>query len=263
MRDVKKPSIPRKLNPTERKLAQMFIEGVPISFLDSGMAYGYNYEYNRKHPVWEKPESHVSFMVYDDGSLETSLYLNTYRLLCNQLEYDKDADKKFQKWSKKWDIEDEDEGWEAHLDDFPEISKCDRTPEEWIIDNTYNGETLLDQHFAYYYCPNADYVILQIHGGCDLRCGYTNPVLFRIDCCNDFYPYSGGSIYCSKCHYWWDYNNCLDLQSTYGEENDTPDGFKDLKDYPCEKGEEGKKGIVVVNEKHEAFCPICGKGKLE
>lgn len=261
MKIVKKPSIPRRLNPTERKLAKMFLEGVSTNFVDSGLVYGYNFNYNRENPVWEQPESRVEFTAYDDGTLDINLQLNTFTLLAKQLEYDKEADRKFQKWVKK--LYDADEYWRDHLDEFPAVTKYDSKPEGWIIDNTCNGDTLLDQHFVYSYCSKSGYVIIELHGGCDIRWGYTAPVFFRVDFCDDFYPYAGGSIYCSECHYWWDYDNCLSLQSTYGEEHDAPDGFKDLKDYPCEKGEEGKKGIVVVNEKGEAFCPICGKGKLE
>ena len=257
MKIVKKPSIPRRLNSTERKLAKMFMEGVPRSLVDSGMVYGYNYDYNRENPVWEQPESRVEFTAYDDGTLDINLQLNTFKLLANQLEYDKEANRKFQKWVKK--LYDADEWWRDHLDEFPAVSRSDFTPERWIIDNTCNGDTLLDQQFVYSYCSKSGYVIIELHGGCDIRWGYTNPVFFRVDFYNDFDPWKGGSIYCPKCGSYWDYDNVRHLEDT----NTDPDMSKDLTDYPCEKGEEGKKGIVVVNEKHEAFCPVCGKGKLE
>ena len=257
MKIVKKPSIPRRLNPTERKLASMFLEGVSTNLVDSGLVYGYNYDYNRENPVWEQPESQVEFSVYADGTLDITLQLNTFKLLANQLEYDKEANKKFQKWVKK--LYDADEYWRDHLDEFPAVSRSDFTPERWIRDNTCNGDTLLDQQFEYDYCPDSGYVILQIHNGCDIRWGYTNPVFFRVDFCNDFNPYRGGSIYCSDCRAFWDYDCCTRLDYC----NQYVPGITDIKDYPCEKGEECKKGIVVVNEKHEAFCPVCGKGKLE
>lgn len=257
MKIVKKPSIPRRLNPTERKLAKMFIEGVPRSLVDSGMVYGYNYDYNRENPVWEQPESRVEFSVLGDGRLDIDLRLNTFRLLANQLEYDKEANRKFQKWVKKLDSEDE--YWRDHLDEFPAVSRSDFTPERWIIDNTCNGYTLLDQQFVFSYCPNSSYVIIELHGGCDIRWGYTAPVFFRVDFCNDFNPCSRGTICCTDCDAYWDYDCYMSLDYC----NDDIPGIMDLKDYPCEKGEEGKKGIVVVNEKHEAFCPICGKGKLK
>ena len=102
-------------------------------------------------------------------------------------------------------------------------------------------------------------MIIEVHNGCDARGGFTRPVLFRGGGYADFDPWKGGSIYCPKCGSYWDYDNVQHLEDT----NTDPDMSKDLTDYPCEKGTEGKVGTVVVNDKYEAFCPICGKGKLK
>lgn len=47
--------------------------------------------------------------------------------------------------------------------------------------NTYNGEDLLSQtlQYVYFRCDGTDYVALQIHGGADVRGGYTEPVVFE------------------------------------------------------------------------------------
>lgn len=49
--------------------------------------------------------------------------------------------------------------------------------------NTYNHEELLSQilQYVYFEWDNEAYIILQIHGGCDVRGGYTKPRIFR-DC---------------------------------------------------------------------------------
>lgn len=255
---VEMPSIPEKLNATERKLAEMFMERVPTNLLDSGLVYGYNFDYNREHPVWEQPESSVEFGVFSDGDLDINLSLNTYKLLASQLEYDEEADKKFQEWRKQWDDKEED-SWEAHLEELPALDEYDNTPAKWITGYTYNEETLLDQQIVYWWCPRSTYVIIQVHNGCDARCGFTQPVLFREEFFNGFDLWKGGSIYCPKCGSYWDYDNVLHLEDT----NTDPDMSKDLTDYPREKGTEGKVGTVVVREDHKAFCPVCGKGILE
>ena len=59
----------------------MFLEGVSTNFVDSGLVYGYNYDYNRENPVWDRPESHVEFTAYDDGTLDINLQLKFQILL--------------------------------------------------------------------------------------------------------------------------------------------------------------------------------------
>jgi hypothetical protein len=53
-----------------------------------------------------------------------------------------------------------------------------------ITCNTYNEECLLSQTllFTYFELENEEYVVLQIHGGCDVRGGYTMPQVFT---CSD------------------------------------------------------------------------------
>jgi hypothetical protein len=56
---------------------------------------------------------------------------------------------------------------------------------EPVVVNTYNGEDLLSQTIQYVYFEvpelNEAYVVLQIHGGCDVRGGYTAPKVFVLD----------------------------------------------------------------------------------
>ena len=52
---------------------------------------------------------------------------------------------------------------------------------EPVTVNTYNEENLLDQtlQFVYFIIDRQDYVVLQVHGGCDVRGGYTDPQVFE------------------------------------------------------------------------------------
>ncbi len=78
--------------------------------------------------------------------------------------------------------------------------------------NTYNGEDFLSRVIQYVYWSDDDgdaHVMLQIHGGCDARGGYTAPVAF------DVADYDGTSIfdnaratiYCDDCGKHWDTDN--------------------------------------------------------
>lgn len=68
-----------------------------------------------------------------------------------------------------------------------------------IVENTYNHEELLSQnfHYVYFEWAHEGYIILMIHGGCDIRGGYTTPRIFR-DCgeCSVF-EVARGSIGCT------------------------------------------------------------------
>lgn len=260
MKRTEKPAldIPKNLTTTQKKLAEMLMEHVPTSILDSGGAYGYGYQRARENPVWKEPESYSKFSILGNGVLDVCLWNSTFHLLSRQLEYNAEWDKKFQDWRKQF----EDDDWEANLDKFPhpetgelcnEVENRDWYGKGWKEGYTYNDETLLDRDVVYYKYDN--FVIIQIHGGCDARCGFTEPVLFELDYCDEFNPFEGASIICPECNAYWDYGTvCC---------NDHSENSELLDHYPCEKGTEGKVGTVVVTDDHKAFCPVCGKGRLE
>ena len=86
----------------------------------------------------------------------------------------------------------------AHMENFVEAllkrgivsgGAYNGTPNTWTTVNTYNEESLLDRTLQYtqfgwdpedagYWLPEGQYVLLQIHGGADVRGGYTTPRLF-------------------------------------------------------------------------------------
>lgn len=85
-----------------------------------------------------------------------------------------------------------------------------------ITVNSYNEENLLDQVilFAYFELRSgtgrggriASYVVLQIHGGCDVRGGYTRPRVFVIDVDDELaiFDFRRATIFCSgdEAHWW-------------------------------------------------------------
>jgi hypothetical protein len=81
-------------------------------------------------------------------------------------------------------------------------------PRSW---NTYNGEDALAQVLqgVTYADEDAVYVLLQIHGGCDVRGGYTRPRVFRVDVdMPSFFPYDNAeyTVHCTgpECEAYWD-----------------------------------------------------------
>jgi hypothetical protein len=67
--------------------------------------------------------------------------------------------------------------------------------------NTYNGEDALDQTLLYtlFSGDAGDFVALQIHGGCDVRGGYTKPRIFEFGLLSelDILDNARGTIFCS------------------------------------------------------------------
>jgi hypothetical protein len=67
--------------------------------------------------------------------------------------------------------------------------------------NTYNEANLLSQTllFNYFELEKEGYVVLQIHGGCDVRGGYTDPQVFTTGRFDDtgFFDYRRATIYCT------------------------------------------------------------------
>jgi len=67
--------------------------------------------------------------------------------------------------------------------------------------NTYNFDCVLDQDFTWYELfpdePDAldafeaEYLIIRVHGGCDIRGGYTAPRIFRV---YDLYEFFAGMV---------------------------------------------------------------------
>jgi hypothetical protein len=155
-----------------------------------------------------------------------------------------------------------------------------------ITCNTYNEECLLDQtlQFVYFVCDNTPYVILQVHGGCDVRGGYTTPVVFEVTGCAEtaIFDFKQGYIYpdsgelrakeaedakqltlipmadCgSNVHWSTDDGYHWYYQGTCGRDYDD----KQLEKMPAKRiaeRSEWERGKVCVLPNGEALCPFTG-----
>jgi hypothetical protein len=175
---------------TKRVLAGMLVENTGAHMLDSGGAYGRNHERNRAaagdDPVaWAEARPAVSWDA--DGVM-----LDLYHFLGDRLCYAEHADRVFHRWAEQWP----DESWPEILDRFREVL---RVPLEDVVgENTYNGADALSQVIQWWAFPvrralglmgdpyrgthevddGDTLVVVQVHGGCDVRGGYTSPRLF-------------------------------------------------------------------------------------
>ena len=166
-------------------ILRMLTENTGKHFLDSGGAYGRNWQRNQEKDFENEPE--VSVEVWNDEvsySISVFHYLNGAGLefdsICNEFN-------KLQENSDNWNADTEcygvsREAWEW-LENYNDVS----IENTW---NTYNGESFLSQVLQGSYLEiNGDtYVLFQIHGGCDVRGGYTDAKLFKCDAFQEWLP---------------------------------------------------------------------------
>ena len=174
--------------------------------------------------------------------------------------------------------------WVEHLQEIDESVGGIYGEGEPVSVNTYNGEDLLSQTIQYIYFSNHSntYVILQIHGGCDVRGGYTAPKVFHTGA-DDFeglgiFENARASIHCQgveknpnqteipgcekpECGaYWYTDDAC----HWYADGCTGAGAGTELQDYPVTKEDDDEtweQGSVHVDENGDMYCPHCG-GKL-
>lgn len=170
------PQHPDDYSEIEKIIVGMLTESTGTNMLDSGGAYGRHWQTNRKIKDFrDLPELEVT--VWKDKNIE--LNVNVFHYLTSFLEVDETV--------KRLETE-----FKKYLEDNPDL--CHLAAMEGFAEklgyksstfNTYNYDNLLSQVLQgvtlqidtdYLH----DYVILQIHNGCDVRGGYTAPRIFHI-----------------------------------------------------------------------------------
>jgi hypothetical protein len=174
--------------------------------LDSGGAYGRNWERNQALGVdglAAKPA------VYFDGSRPQK---SVFHYLREHLTFAPDFDAFWQ----RFDDERPNESWLENLEEWFDVLGVKPEADSGFYEggrleiNTYNNEyDLVDQvlQYSFFELNGADFIALQIHGGCDVRGGYTKPRIFRIDTSREefYYDSVSASMFCQNCELRLDY----------------------------------------------------------
>lgn len=193
----------RNITQEQTLIYKMLTTSTGKNFLDSGDAYGRNWERNAKKTIEDFiNEPKCTLKIEERGdTLEPSVTISLFHYLVNALELDKICDEFNLIPCENWesDIYGVSREGEQFLKDREAIIKGDY--------NSYNGESSLSQVIQYTLADidGTDYVLLQIHGGCDIRGGYTDAKLFKIDEC---YLYENASF----CLYKGDHRLIIDLR---------------------------------------------------
>jgi hypothetical protein len=176
---------------TEQIIERMLTENTGRHFLDSGGAYGRNWERNQGRDFESEPV--VGFGGFGHGEdADVWPVLSLFHFLKDRLEYDHDL-------TVRMDEEVIAESEESYLADAETFAAMLHDPSlnhelgmEPRTFNSYNYESHLSQviqwvEFAYAK-PDEDgepgfeelYCVLSVHGGCDVRGGYTRPYVFKM-----------------------------------------------------------------------------------
>jgi hypothetical protein len=256
---------------TEKVLAGMLKEGTGIHMLDSGGTFG---------RAWQQNQAVVDFRQQSQAWYQASVYhnrlelsptLNVFHFLVERLEYAPTMQSYFQEYEYQADRK---RTWLALMEEFPcwleyqfhsiGISGLGVNNEPLTV-NTYTYESLLSQVLQYTqftveigvrsYTPDpgdpvwnleGEYIALQIHGGADVRGGYTAPRLFRILDSSCLLDDQSAYLQCTR-----------DSKHTWYTDDSGAHWYANCSAYPDLHGSD-----VVVTEDHLATCPVCG-GLLE
>lgn len=179
----------RTLTETELELAKMWRENTGTHILDSGGAYGRNWTRNQNSADTAEAFAEAKLATpeaYFDSY--TGVTLNTFALCATFLEFQPDLQAEFDAYAD----EQPDEAWFPLMQEYAEGAHAPKSdynsPQVW---NTYNWETLIDetlQGVTFELNDGETYALVQYHGGCDVRGGYTRPRVFK------FLGYNGADV---------------------------------------------------------------------
>lgn len=180
---------------TQTRLYEMMTENTGTHFLDSGMSDGRHWQQNKKL-------SEADFIARPKATLETEYgtypTLDVFHFLNDRLELTYKA-KELQA------------DFEAFIDGDVALSFYDcESMETWAgfandgetvprIANSYNWDNFLSQTIQYVTFEHGGehFVLLQIHGGADVRGGYTRPQIFQMSGEYAFYDMQDATIQCT------------------------------------------------------------------
>lgn len=166
----------RTFDGTDEALKAMLTEDTGRHMLDSGDHYGRHHEENQGRDFDDEPEATLEFC---PSTGEVLIYRSVYHFLRCEVNYDSDADRRLQEHGIEHDLHGNRLS-KAFAESLPGASGLYGKGDPMAF-NSYNHECSLDQTIqgVVVNARNETLIILQIHGGCDVRGGYTRPRAFR------------------------------------------------------------------------------------
>lgn len=222
-------ALPMATTDADEVIRSQLTENTGSHFLDSGGAYGRHHEENSENPPWNKP----AFEVYDSFVVK-----NVYNHMDQTLDRDRTAVAlEIALYAFGYSDEYANTSWLATMEAFVDALHEPHTVFDWeeqydlppaVADdvvgysadltsdskpftfNTYNGEFgAISQELqatGVNDSPYADYWLVQVHQGCDVRGGYTAPRVYNAEYGHPMT--SEFSYYCESCG-WSNAESCV------------------------------------------------------
>ena len=253
---------PKDYTETESILHDMLVQNSGASILDSGSAYGRQWERNRKVADFRTLPA-ITYRVEEKPNYygEVIISKQIFHFLNNHLTYDEKEQKSFEAWCDSKNQPKDTQAVEDYVKDFIELRSLveqghieEATFPYGVVgksDNTYNQQNLLDHDFQYIeanHRENANKLFISIHTGTDIRGGYSDTKCFEesdydtiwIDLNHCYLQCKCGSVYTDDCaEHWYEGDWCR------VEENGLPTRWKPKDEkFVCDRC----KQIVEVEE---------------
>ena len=167
-----------KTNNTEAIIYAMLTENTGSDILDSGGAYGRNWQRNQKKTLEDFRKQPQAWLESKYGIVAKSLYWH----LIEHLTANETLSAYFDKFAELNPDDGYYELMDLWLDTLGIGPECDFYSARWAF-NTYNFENWLPNQTiqgTFFRLNDEDYLIMQVHGGCDVRGGYTRPRVFSL-----------------------------------------------------------------------------------
>ena len=234
-------------------LKAMLTENTGTHMLDSGGASGRAWQENQERDFASEP---AATLTVEEGYID--IRRSTFHFLVECLEFDEAMDKRFQAFNRAKDPGDQ-IGWLVLMEEFAESIEATGIYGEGdpITVNIYNHDSLLDQviQYVYFELDEKGYVLLQIHGGCDVRGGYTAPKAFRCNIESSPSIFSDGeaAVICKGGDHRW-YVQEGDWDTSYQDES--TDERRGLDKFPIITDEAKYQELCKVAKLGRAFWPV-------
>ena len=242
-------------------LKAMLTENTGTHMLDSGGAYGRRWQQNKGRDFDAEPAATISV---EEGYID--IRRSTFHFLRECLEFDEAMTDRFLAFNRKRDPGDQ-IPWLPLMEEFVESIEATGIYGEGkpVTVDTYNHDSLVDQilQYVYFELDEQGYVLLQIHGGCDVRGGYTAPKAFRCNIEDSQSIFSDGdvTITCKGGDHRW-YVQEGEWDTDHDDANET----RGLDEFPIIAKELKYHKVrplgAIQQDAEGVHCPLCG-GILE
>lgn len=229
---------------TQSILIHMLKECTGTQSMDSGGQNNRHWQKNQSRNFMLEPEQ--TLHLHSDNTLTVTKSL--FHFLDSLVTVDLEGNREFRLWAQR-----PDSSSLSHLGllyKWQEVLEI----ENWDIINSYNYDNDLDQNMQFLQWTSNDkiYYLISIHGGCDVRVGYSFPHMFTSDV---FITYTNSTVSCDSCESSWYMDDSISIRGVTLSINSWYPEYGELEELSSYTLNKDSAGLII--------CPHCEEGNLE